>query len=113
MLAFSPPVVVDALLAQGLERFTPYTVTAPDRFRRALAVIRLTRVALCRWEHELGVAAVAVPVFGGGGIVVAAIELRVHDLRAELPALQPALVVAARCLSRELASGQLNGIASH
>ena len=108
LLAFSPQAVVDALVDRGLERFTPYTLTAPDRFRRALAVIRLTRVALCRWEHELGVAAVAVPVFGAGGTVVAALELRVHDLRHDLPALQPALVVAARCLSRELASDRLH-----
>ena len=106
LLAFSPPVVVDALLERGLERYTPYTLTTPDRLRRALAVIRLTRVALCRWELELGVAAVAVPVFGGGGTVVAALELKVRDLRSDLHMMQPALIVAARCLSRELATGQ-------
>jgi len=106
LLAFSPPAVVDSLLERGLERFTPYTLTTPDRFRRALAVIRLTRVALCRWELELGAAAVAVPVFGGGGTVVAALELKVRDLRSDLHTLQPALVVAARCLSRELATCQ-------
>jgi hypothetical protein len=106
LLAFSPPAVVEALLDRGLERFTPYTLTTPDRLRRALAVIRLTRVALCRWELELGAAAVAVPVFGGGGTVVAALELKVRDLRSDLHTLQPALVVAARCLSRELATCQ-------
>ena len=106
LLAFSPPVVVEEMLERGLERFTPYTLTTPERLRRALAVIRLTRVALCRWELELGVAAVAVPVFGGGGTVVAALELRVRDLRSELHTLQPVLVVAARCLSRELATAQ-------
>jgi DNA-binding IclR family transcriptional regulator len=106
LLAFSPPAVVDTLLDQGLERYTPYTLTTPDRLRRALAVIRLTRVALCRWELELGVSAVAVPVFAGGGTVVAALELKVRDLRSDLHTLQPALVVAARCLSRELATSQ-------
>jgi hypothetical protein len=106
LLAFSPPTVVEALLERGLERFTPYTLTTADRLRRALAVIRLTRVALCRWELELGAAAVAVPVFGGGGAVVAALELKVRDLRSDLHTLQPALIVAARCLSRELATGQ-------
>lgn len=106
LLAFSPPSVVEALLDRGLEKFTPYTLTTPDRLRRALAVTRLTRVALCRWEFELGSAAVAVPVFGGGGTVVAALELKVRDLRTDLQALQPALIVAARCLSRELATGQ-------
>jgi DNA-binding IclR family transcriptional regulator len=106
ILAFSPAELVDALLERGLDRFTPYTLTSPDRLRRSLAVTRVTRVALCRWELELGSSAVAVPVFGGGGTVVAALELRVRDLRAELHTMQPALLVAARCLSRELAVGQ-------
>jgi DNA-binding IclR family transcriptional regulator len=103
LLAFSPPEVVDAVIAQGLERYTPYTLTTPDRLRRALSVIRLTRVALCRWEHELGHSTVAVPVFAGGGTVVAALEVRVRDLRTDLPVFQPVLTVAARGLSRELA----------
>jgi DNA-binding IclR family transcriptional regulator len=109
LLAFSPPPVLDALLDKGLERFTPYTLTTPERLRRALAVIRLTRVALCRWEYELGSAAVAVPVFGGGGTVVAALELKVRDLRSDLPVMQPALIVAARCLSRELVTAPFPG----
>jgi DNA-binding IclR family transcriptional regulator len=112
LLAFSAPAVLDTVLERGLERFTPYTLTSPDQLRRALSVIRLTRVALCRWEFELGVAAVAVPVFGGGGTVVAALELRVRDLRHDLHTLQPALIVAARCLSRELATGQPFGLFS-
>ena len=103
LLAFSPAEVVDATIAHGLDRYTPYTLTTPDRLRRALSVTRLTRVALCRWELELGVSTVAVPVFGGGGTVVAALELRVRDLRTELHVLQPVLTVAARGLSRELA----------
>jgi DNA-binding IclR family transcriptional regulator len=106
LLAFSPPRLVDTLIESGLERYTPYTLTTGDRLRRALAVTRLTRVALCRWEMELGMAAIAVPIFGGGGMVVAALELRVRDLRTDLNAMQPALIVAARCLSRELATCQ-------
>jgi len=109
LLAFSPPPIVEAVLERGLKQFTPYTLTEPDRFRRALAVTRLTRVAICRWELELGVAAVAVPVFAAGGIVVAALELKVRDLRTDLHMMQPALIVAARSLSRELASGQQFG----
>ena len=106
LLAFSPAVVVESVLAQGLERFTPHTLTNPEQFRRALAVIRLTRVAISRWELEQGCAAVAVPVFGGGGMVVAALELKVRNLRTDLQMMRPALVVAARGLSRELATGQ-------
>ncbi|HEY4991964.1 MAG TPA: IclR family transcriptional regulator C-terminal domain-containing protein, partial [Nakamurella sp.] len=73
-----------------------------DRFRRALAVTRLTRVAVTRWELELGVCGVAMPVFGPGGDVAAAIELAVHDLGHDLQPVMAALAIASRSLSREL-----------
>jgi len=102
LLAFSPSRTVDVFLATGLKRYTPYTLASPDRLRRALAEIRLNGLAVSRWELQLGASAVAAPVFGPGGQVVAAIELPVRDLRSELPRLQPVLVVAARGLSRQL-----------
>ena len=37
-VAFSAPALVDSYLSRGLTAFTPFTVTAPDRFRRALAM---------------------------------------------------------------------------
>lgn len=104
LLAFLPAGIVDMVSVRGLDRYTAYTITAPDKFRRSLAVTRLTRVALSRWELELGSSAVAMPVFGAGGKVVAAIELKVRDLRSDLPALAPALTIAAHSLSRELAT---------
>lgn len=109
LLAFSTQPTVDAVVARGLRRFTPYTLTSSDRLRRALSVTRLTRTAISRWELDLACTAVAVPVFGPGGVVVAALELKVRDLRSDLRLMQPALVVAARSLSRELATSQLNG----
>jgi DNA-binding IclR family transcriptional regulator len=102
LLAFSPSPLVDAFVARGLKRYTPYTLVSPDRLRRALAEIRLNGLAVSRWELQLGASAVAAPVFGPGGHVVAAIELPVRDLRSELPRIQPALVVAARGLSRQI-----------
>jgi DNA-binding IclR family transcriptional regulator len=104
LLAFSSPRSVDLVLAQGLKQYTPYTLNTADRLRRALAVTRLTRLAVSRWELELGASAVAAPVFGSGGAVVAALELTVRDLRSDLQIMQPALMVAARSLSRELAT---------
>lgn len=104
LLAFSGQDVVEATLARGLRPYTPHTVTAPDRFRRALGVTRLTRVAVTRWELEPGVCGVAMPVFGPGGDVVAAIELSVADLGRELQSVVAALSVAVRSLSRELAT---------
>jgi DNA-binding IclR family transcriptional regulator len=70
-----------------------------------LAVTRLTRVAVSRCEFERDVSAVAVPVFGAGGIVAAALELTVMDLRTDRHWAQSVLTVAARGLSRELATG--------
>lgn len=102
LLAFSPSSTVDAFVARGLKRFTPYTLASADRLRRALAEIRLNGLALSRWELHLGVSALAAPLFGPGGQVIAAIEMPLRDPRAELPRLQPALVVAARGLSRQL-----------
>lgn len=104
LLAFSGTDLVEATLARGLRPYTPHTVTSPDRLRRALAVTRLSRVAVTRWELEAGVSGVAMPVFGPGGDVVAAIELAVTDLGRELQSVMAALSVASRSLSRELAS---------
>jgi DNA-binding IclR family transcriptional regulator len=108
LLAFAAPRCVDTLFERGLHRFTPFTLVAPDRLRRALAITRLTRLAVSRREYDLHTTSVAAPVFGAGGAVVAALELSVQDGR-DLRFVQPPLMVAARCLSRELQSGQTRG----
>jgi DNA-binding IclR family transcriptional regulator len=104
LLAFSPAELVEATICRGLRPYTAHTITSADRFRRALGVTRLTRVAVTRWELEAGVSGVAMPVFGPGGDVVAAIELAVADLGRELQPVMAALSVASRSLSRELAT---------
>src|SRR6476469_1747547 len=78
LLAFSPARTVELTIMRGLRPYTTHTVTSPDRFRRALAVTRHTRV-------------------------VAAIELAVHELGHELQPIMAALAIASRSLSRELA----------
>ncbi|MGI5133126.1 IclR family transcriptional regulator [Pseudonocardia sp. CA-107938] len=103
LLAFAPTGVVEMTIMRGLRQYTRHTVTSPDRFRRALAVTRLTRVAVTRCELEAGTCGVAMPVFGAGGEVVAAIELTVRDLGADLQPVMAALQIASRSLSRELA----------
>ena len=79
-------------------------MTSPDQFRRALAVTRLTRVAVTRGELEPDQCGVAMPVFGPGGEVVAAIELTVSEVGPELKSVLPALAIASRSLSRELST---------
>jgi DNA-binding IclR family transcriptional regulator len=102
LLAFSPAGLVDAIIAGGLKSYTPSTVTEPERLRRGLASIRLSRIAISRWELTSGVSEVAAPVFGSGGLAVAALGLEVPNLRAGLPVASSVLTVAARALSREL-----------
>jgi DNA-binding IclR family transcriptional regulator len=109
LLAFSSPRVTDMVVARGLKRYTPFTVTSPDRLRRSLAVCRLTRVAVARRELYPDASAVAVPVFGAGGGVVAALELEIGDPLGDLRVVQPAVFVAARSLSRDLATSHSNG----
>jgi IclR family acetate operon transcriptional repressor len=106
LLAFAPPAALELVIAGGLKAYTPHTLTTVDGLRRALSTARLSRMAISRWELIVGVSTMAVPVFGGGGTVVAALELRVPDLRNDLRVLHPVLVVAARSLSRELATTQ-------
>jgi DNA-binding IclR family transcriptional regulator len=104
LLAFSPPGVIDHVIAAGLPAFTPHTITSPDVLRRKLSVIRLTQIATSRDEFECGKAAIAMPVFYGRGRVAAAIELTVRDLRSEWKPAAGALSVACHSLSRQLAT---------
>ena len=81
LLAFSPAAVLDAVVAAGLPSLGASTPTTPERLRRSLAVIRLTRIAVSPGESRRGPAAVAMPVFGAGGEVLAALELVVSNPR--------------------------------
>ena len=102
LLAFGPSSTVELTILRGLRPYTTRTVTAPERFRRAIRVIRLTGVAVTRGEFEQGLCGVAMPVFGPGGETVAAIEVAVPDL-CHLQLILTALTIATRSLTRELA----------
>jgi DNA-binding IclR family transcriptional regulator len=102
LLAFAPASTVEMTIIRGLRPYTSHTMTSPGRFRRALAVTRLTRVAVTRFELEASTCGVAVPVFGPGGDAVAAIEVLMRDIGHEVQPVIAALTIAARSLSREL-----------
>lgn len=102
ILAFAPSSTV-ARVAHNLTVFTARTLDTPDRLRRALGIVRLARTALAWGELTPGQSAVAVPVFGCGGTAVAALELELPDLRADLQVAKVALGIAARGLSRLVA----------
>lgn len=102
LLAFAPSRRLEVVLAQGLCAYTPHTVTDPDLFRYAIKLARQRRYALADNELRLNYSAVAVPVFGPGGNLTAAIEMRVDDLARGVSSALPSLKLAAHSLSREL-----------
>lgn len=106
LLAFAPAETVNAVIDNGLDQYTPFTIVTAQALRRALAVTRITRVATARQELRLDSSAVAVPVCSQGGVVVAALELITSGVGHQLHVLQSAVIVAARSLSRELAVSQ-------
>jgi DNA-binding IclR family transcriptional regulator len=105
LLAYAPEDVVAAAL-NVLTRVTPYTVTNPALLREQLRRARIDGYATTGDEMSLGASSVAVPVRGSGDEVVAALGIVVPDLRRERPRLVSALQVAARGISRTLASGE-------
>src|SRR5437660_8569358 len=75
ILAFAAPAVRDRLLAMPLDRLTPHTVTDRSRLEAELEEVRRTGVARTREELEVGLDAVASPVFGAQGEVLAALDV--------------------------------------
>jgi DNA-binding IclR family transcriptional regulator len=102
LLAFGPPQAVDQVIRHGLSRYTSSTVTTATRLRHELNVTRMRGMAVVSGELRPEHCAVAVPVFGPDGEAAVALEVRLRDVRAELPCVLPALTVAARALSRDL-----------
>ena len=102
-----PPGAVEMTIMRGLRPYTPHTITSPDRFRRALAVTRLTRVAVTRWRTRSrrlrrGDAGVR-PGRRGGRRHRAG---RRATWATTCSRCMAALSIASRSLSRELAGGE-------
>lgn len=81
LLAHAAPAVVDAALAAPLERFTPATITDPAVLRAELDRVRAQGWAAADEEWESGTNAVAVPVHGSEGRVVAAMSVTAPSFR--------------------------------
>lgn len=86
--------------AGPLASFTPYTVTDPRRLRRMLAEVRRTGVAVSSRQITEDALSVAAPVHGPDGAVLAAVSVVVPHADARVPALVPAVRLAALGISR-------------
>ncbi|MEU6040063.1 IclR family transcriptional regulator [Actinomadura sp. NPDC047616] len=103
LLAFAPPQVLEPVLAAGLSRHTPRTITDPDELRDVLARVRHNGYAVTRDDMTVGASSVAVPVRDADGEVVAALSLVARTRSADVRRLLPPLMTAARALSRDVA----------
>ncbi len=91
--------------AQPLARHTPGTITDPQVLRAELEQVRRSECATAVDELETGLAAMAAPVRGARGDVIAALSVSGPTLRmtpARILELQPGLIGEARRLSRRL-----------
>lgn len=88
LLAFLPPAQVEAILARGLPRLTPHTITDPERLRTELHLVRERGYAVDNEENELGIRCVAGPIFNHTGQVVAAFSISGLAMRLTVPRLE-------------------------
>ncbi|MFF5989478.1 IclR family transcriptional regulator [Prauserella flavalba] len=101
LLAHGGPELLDDVLAHGLSRRTPHTITDPTELRSALAHIRQTGVAVSRNEASMGTASVAAPICDSTGTVVASVSVVMPDDRIDVPQLIPLVKTIARAISRQ------------
>ncbi len=105
ILAFGPDAVRERLLGERLEQVTPRTITDRAELEEQLESARQSGVARTHEELELGLDAIAAPVFGADGDVVAALDVSgpSHRVRAgSRPELDRMTIEAAVDLSRRL-----------
>jgi DNA-binding IclR family transcriptional regulator len=96
-----------------LKRYAPATLTEPAKLLDDLARVRQTDIATAIDELEPGLAAMAAPVRGAGGDVVAALSITGPTIRltnARIEELQPILIEQADDLSRRLGYRDTQGV---
>ncbi len=75
ILAYSDPGIIDAVLANPLEAFTPYTITDQEKLRQTLARIRANGYNIALNDLDDGAFSVAAPIFGSDEAVIACISV--------------------------------------
>lgn len=106
LLAHSPD-ATEARIEAGLPRLTPRTITTPGALVRDLQNIRTRGFAMDREESHVGVSCVAAPVFGSDGEVRAALSVTGRTRSIDQTRLGPAVMTAARTLTRALRESHL------
>ncbi|WP_020135549.1 IclR family transcriptional regulator [Streptomyces sp. 351MFTsu5.1] len=100
LLAHCGPQEQEEYCAGPLAVFTPHTITDPARLRRVLAEVRRSGVAVSSRQVTDDALSVAAPVRGPDGTVIAAVSVVVPRAEDQVPALVPAVRLAALGISR-------------
>ncbi|MGW4965657.1 IclR family transcriptional regulator [Nonomuraea sp. NPDC004186] len=104
LLAHTPPATQEAYLAGPLAAFTDRTIANPGRLRGVLAEVRRHGYVISDRQVTLDAVSVAAPVRDAADEVIAALSVVVRVGQQQPGALVPAVVGAARGLSRWLQS---------
>ncbi len=75
LLAYASKDTCERVIARGLRRYTPRTLTDPEAFRAELATVRSRGYAVDREEFLRGIASLAVPIVARDRQTVAAIAV--------------------------------------
>ena len=110
LLAHAPHDRRERILATPLRRYTRYTITDPRRLRRILADVRTHGYAISDRQIELISTSVAAPVRGAQGDVVAALSIVAAARGLDPRSFAPAVVAAARGVSRQLAEAGIRPV---
>lgn len=105
LLAYQDPRFVEEVIARGLPRVAPNTITDPEALRRALARARADGYAYDDLEFADDMRCLAVPVFQSGGVVRGGISLSGPASRytpEKLDELRDVTVTSTRRLSQRL-----------
>ncbi|TVR35119.1 MAG: IclR family transcriptional regulator [Nitriliruptor sp.] len=105
LLAHLPDRQAEGFLRAPLQRYTSATITDPDRLRAELRDVRHAGYAAATEELEEGLNAVAAPIRGPDGTVVACVSVSGPSYRLEverMPEVATAVIAAAAEISRRL-----------
>jgi DNA-binding IclR family transcriptional regulator len=102
LLAYAPTEIFDEVVARGLKKFQPNTISTERELRSRLAEIRATGLSRTVEALTPGAFSVAAPVRDASGSVVAAVSIIAHADRRDEPQFPLGVRMAARGISSAL-----------
>lgn len=106
LLAWLPDREVEYILdKQGMEAYTPNTITDIDAMKEHLKLIRKIGYAFDEIEHEEGIRCVAAPIYDINGKVIASVSVSgpvLHVTKERMPELTEEVIKTAKSISYQL-----------